>query len=248
MTKRTTKKSQPPTATASKVTTFPLGKQLPDEVLSRRDALPLKPAAVTLTGRFVRLEPTNVQRDAGPLFRVSNGEPLSIGSRHTDGFDAERLIWRYLPYGPFASVEEMAKHLQWLRDTERLLPFTVFDLETGHHVGVLTYAANFPEHLKVEIAHVWYSPLVQRTMTNLESTYLLLKHAFNLGYRRLEWKCDSLNERSRRSALRMGFQFEGTQQAHHVIKGRNRDTDWFRILDGEWPEVRQRLESMLYGS
>jgi RimJ/RimL family protein N-acetyltransferase len=124
--------------------------------------------------------------------------------------------------------------------------FTVFDLETGHQVGLLTYAANLPEHLKVEIAHVWYSPLVQRTKTNLESTYLLLRHAFELGYRRLEWKCDSLNERSRRSALRMGFRFEGIQDAHYVIKGRNRDTAWFRILDSEWPDVQKQLEAMLY--
>jgi RimJ/RimL family protein N-acetyltransferase len=124
--------------------------------------------------------------------------------------------------------------------------FTVFDLETGHQVGLLTYAANSPEHLKVEIAHVWYSPLVQRTKTNLESTYLLLRHAFELGYRRLEWKCDSLNERSRRSALRMGFRFEGIQDAHYVIKGRNRDTAWFRILDSEWPDVQKQLEAMLY--
>jgi RimJ/RimL family protein N-acetyltransferase len=86
---------------------------------------------------------------------------------------------------------------------------------------------------------------VQRSKANVESTYLLLRHAFDLGYRRVEWKCDSLNERSRRSALRMGFQFEGIQEAHFIVKGRNRDTAWFRILDREWPEVRERLERMI---
>ena len=228
------------------MTTFPLGEQLPDEVLSRRDALPLKPPAVTLTGRFVRLEPTNVERDAGPLFRVSNGEALGIGSRQIESYDAEKLIWRYLWHGPFRDEAGLASCLREVSSEANLRMFTVFDLETGHQVGLLTYAANLPEHLKVEIAHVWYSPLVQRTKTNLESTYLLLRHAFELGYRRLEWKCDSLNERSRRSALRMGFRFEGIQDAHYVIKGRNRDTAWFRILDSEWPDVQKQLEAMLY--
>jgi RimJ/RimL family protein N-acetyltransferase len=227
------------------MTTFPLGKDLPEDVLARRDRLPLEPTPVTLTGRFVRLEPTDVDRDAEALHRVSNGDALNLGSRRLDAYNAEVLIWRYLPYGPFTTAAELADYLRWLWATERLLPFTVFDLDTGHQAGLLTYAANFPEHLKVEIAHVWYSPLVQRTKANLESTYLLLRHAFDLGYRRLEWKCDALNERSRRSAMRMGFRYEGTQEAHYIFKNRHRDTDWFRILDSEWPEVRQRLESML---
>jgi RimJ/RimL family protein N-acetyltransferase len=228
------------------MTTFPRGEQLPKDLLSRINALPQRPDPVTLSGRFVRLEPLDIPRDATALHRVSNGEALSLGSRNLEAYDAETLIWRYLPYGPFASVQDLAAYLDNLASTERLRPFTVFDLETGHQVGLLTYAANFPEHLKIEIAHVWYSPLLQRTNANLESTYLLLKHAFELGYRRVEWKCDALNERSRRSALRMGFSFEGIQDAHYVIKGRNRDTAWFRMLDGEWPAVRRRLESMLY--
>ena len=215
--------------------------------MARSAGLPLTPEAVILTGRFVRLEPLDIERDAGPLFRVSNGKAVTIRERHVDAYDSEKLIWRYLPYGPFELERTLADHLQSLVDTERVRAFTVFDLATGHQAGSLCYSANFPEHLKIEVAHVWYSPLVQRTNANLESTYLLLKHAFELGYRRLEWKCDSLNERSRRSALRMGFRFEGIQDAHWIIKGRNRDTAWFRMLADEWPEVRLRLESMLYG-
>jgi RimJ/RimL family protein N-acetyltransferase len=229
------------------VTQFSLGEPLPDEVLRRIETLPRQPEPTTLTGRFVRLQPLEVERDAAALHRVSNGEPASVGSREVGAYDAEKLIWRYLPYGPFDSIEGMAAYLRGLQETERLLPFTVFDLQSGCQVGVLTYGANFPEHLKIEIAHVWYSPVVQRTNANLESTYLLLRRAFELGYRRVEWKCDALNERSRRSALRMGFRFEGIQDAHYIIKGRNRDTAWFRMLDGEWPAVRERLESMLYG-
>lgn len=228
------------------MTQFPLGEPLPDVVLVRRTQLPLKPDAVTLTGRFVRLEPLDVERDAAPLFRVSNGEAMTIGERHVDAYDAEMLIWRYLWHGPFATAEEMKPYMRELDSEPNLRPFTVFDTATGHQVGIVTYVANMPAHLKIELGHIWYSPLVQRTKANLESTYLLLKHAFELGYHRLEWKCDSLNERSRRSALRMGFKFESIQDAHYIIKGRNRDTAWFRILADEWPGVRSRLESMLY--
>ena len=109
---------------------------------------------------------------------------------------------------------------------------------------------NSPADLKVEMGSIWYSPLVQRSAANTEATYLLLRHAFSLGYRRVEWKCDTLNERSRRAALRMGFTFEGIQEYHYIVKGRNRDTAWFRVLDREWPEVRSHLERLLetYGS
>jgi RimJ/RimL family protein N-acetyltransferase len=102
-----------------------------------------------------------------------------------------------------------------------------------------------PEHLKVELGSIWYSPLAQRTGANTEATYLMLRHAFGLGYRRVEWKCDALNERSRRAALRMGFAFEGVQEYHYIVKGRNRDTAWFRILDREWPTVKILLERLL---
>ncbi len=101
-----------------------------------------------------------------------------------------------------------------------------------------------PAHLKIELGNIWYSPIAQRTNANLEATYRPLKHAFTLGYRRVEWKCDSLNERSRR-ALGMGFKFEGIQEHHFIIKARNRDTAWFRILDYEWERVKLHLEELL---
>ena len=116
---------------------------------------------------------------------------------------------------------------------------------TGGQVGVVNFMNNLPEHLKVELGGIWYSPLAQRTGANAEATYLMLRHAFALGYRRVEWKCDALNARSRHAALRMGFTFEGIQDAHFIIKDRNRDTAWFRILDSEWPAVRAHLERLL---
>ena len=104
---------------------------------------------------------------------------------------------------------------------------------------------NSPSHLKIELGGIWYSPIVQKGFANTEATYLMLKHCFELGYRRVEWKCHSLNERSRKAALRMGFKFEGIQESHMIAKNCNRDTAWFRVLDNEWPEVKQNLESFL---
>ena len=121
-------------------------------------------------------------------------------------------------------------------------------VETGQPVGIISLMRNNPAWLSIELGNIWYTPPVQRSPVNTEATYLLLRHCFELGYRRLEWKCNALNERSRRAAERMGFTFEGIQQKHMIVKGRSRDTAWFRILDDEWPEVQRRLEGLLYGN
>ena len=226
--------------------TFSINPPLPDDVLAKAKSLPTKPAPVTLEGRYVTLKPLDLARDLATLYAVSNGQPASLGERSIDAYDADMLVWRYMLGGPFVSSDELAAHLQAQIDTPNGLPFTVFDNLTGTQVGVANYMSNFPAHLKIELGSIWYSPLVQRTHANTEATYLLLKHAFEIGYRRLEWKCDALNERSRRAALRMGFTFEGIQDYHFIIKGHNRDTAWFRILDHEWPDVQQRLEAMVY--
>src|SRR5262245_61372467 len=223
----------------------PTAPRLSDEILARSAQLPRQVAPVTLTGHHVRLEPLALERDVEPLFAVSCGQPISLGQRSIGAYDADELIWRYLFSGPFVNSAEMAAYLRPQVEAANGLCLCVFDVATNRQVGVLNYMNNFPEHLKIELGSIWYSPVVQRTKANLESTYLTLRHAFDLGYRRLEWKCNALNERSRRSALRMGFQLEGVQDAHMVVKGRNRDTAWYRILDSEWPEVKARLEAML---
>jgi RimJ/RimL family protein N-acetyltransferase len=225
----------------------PLPPELPDEVLARRQQLPLKPAPVSLTGRFVRLEPLVLARDGEALYAVSNGEPATLGERQIGRYDAEELIWRYMSHGPFATLAEFCEAMQRQVDAPNGLPLTVFDVETNQPVGVANYMSNSPADLKIELGSIWYSPLVQRTPANTEATYLMLAHAFELGYRRVEWKCNALNLRSRRAALRMGFTFEGIQESHMIVKGRNRDTAWFRILESEWPQVRKHLELLLYG-
>lgn len=222
-----------------------LDDRLPDEVLARRTELPLKVAPVTLDGRCVRLVPLDLERDVEPLYAVSNGQPARLGDREVDVYDADAVIWRYMLAGPFSDSNEFAGYLRAQVEAPNGLCLCVVDVQTGQQVGVVNYMNNVPEHLKIELGSIWYSPLVQRTGTNTEATCLMLRHAFELGYRRVEWKCNASNERSRRAALRMGFQFEGIQESHVIIKDRNRDTAWFRVLDREWSEVKGRLEGML---
>jgi RimJ/RimL family protein N-acetyltransferase len=221
-----------------------LGDRLSDDVLARCARLPLKPAAVTLANERVVLVPLDLERDVGPLYAVSSGRAVEVGARAIPAYDPDDCIWRYMFAGPFADAAALSAFLGATMAAPDALPFTVTDAVTGAAIGVACYVANAPEHLKIELGSIWYSPVVQGTGVSPAATYLLLEHAFALGYRRLEWKCDALNERSRRAALRMGFQFEGIQEAHYIVKGRNRDTAWFRMLHDEWPDVAPRLRAL----
>jgi RimJ/RimL family protein N-acetyltransferase len=225
-----------------------VGQALRAAVLASRDRLPRKPAAVELTGQFIRLAPLELERDVPVLHARTNGQPATLGSKTIGAYDADALVWRYLFKGPFASAADLAAWLRIQCDAPDVRCLCVFDRATDTPVGVVTLMNNAPEHLKVELGGIWYSPLAQRTGANTEATYLLMRHAFGLGYRRVEWKCDSLNARSRHAAERMGFRFEGIQEAHFIIKGRNRDTAWFRVLDSEWPAVRTHLEQLIAAS
>ncbi|MDQ3854797.1 MAG: GNAT family N-acetyltransferase [Chloroflexota bacterium] len=222
-----------------------LGEPLSLGTLARRETLPVKPEAVILGGERVRLAPLELDRDVETLHALSNGKPARIGQREVGAYDPDALVWRYMFGGPFSDADALAAYLRVQVETPDGLCLCVHDAPSDTPIGVVNFVANSPQHLKVEIAGVWYSPLAQRTGANTEATYLMLLHAFGLGYRRVEWKCDSLNARSRAAALRMGFTFEGIQEAHYIVKGRNRDTAWFRILDREWDAVRTHLEALL---
>jgi RimJ/RimL family protein N-acetyltransferase len=221
------------------------GNALSDDVLEKTKTLPVRPYPVTLNGTFVRLVPLDLDRDVPPLYKCSNGNAIEASGRRVDAYDADSTIWRYMSGGPFPSENALRSFLQPQVELENGLCLCVFDVDSNQQIGVANYMNNFPSHLKVELGNIWYSPIAQRTKANLETTYLMLRHAFESGYRRVEWKCDALNERSRKSALRMGFKFEGIQEQHFIIKGRNRDTAWFRILDNEWDDVRSLLEDLL---
>ena len=216
--------------------------------LDLRSRLPLKPAAVTLTGRIVALAPASVEKHLPALWRLSNGGAIAEAGWQHPAYDADELIWRYLHGGPFATSSEQGMALQAEIDAPDRRALAVVHRESGLPVGVVSLMSNVPAFLRIELGGIWYSPVVQRTQANLESTYLMLRHCFELGYRRVEWKCDSRNERSRRAALRMGFTFEGIQEQHMIIKGQNRDTAWFRMLAHEWPAIRRKQEGMLYGN
>jgi RimJ/RimL family protein N-acetyltransferase len=222
-----------------------LSDPLPDTVLERRTHLPLKPELLPLTGAFVRLEPFDIQHHLAALYTVSNGSPIAWGSRSVDAYDADALIWQYMFAGPFASLAAFEDYARQQMSAPNGAPYCVVDIAAGKPVGMANYLNNTPEHLRIELGSIWYSPIAQHTYANTETTYLMLAHAFEWGYRRVEWKCDALNERSRRAALRLGFQFEGIQENHMIIKGRSRDTAWFRILDREWPGVKSHLERLL---
>jgi RimJ/RimL family protein N-acetyltransferase len=124
--------------------------------------------------------------------------------------------------------------------------YGVVDRRSGRCRGVTSFLRIAPVHRVIEIGHIWYIPEVQRTHVNTEACFLLMSHAFDtLRYRRLEWKCDAANERSHKAALRLGFTYEGTFRQHRIVKGRNRDTAWFSILDREWPPLREALRRWL---
>ncbi len=218
---------------------------LAEDILAKRFTLPAKMNPVVLRGSKVRLEPLEVNRDGKALFEVSDGSPIDMAGSVFAGYDAEQLIWRYMNSGPFADMQEFEPYLQALVDSPNGLAMCVFDSQTNLQVGVATFMNNFPEHLKVELGSIWYSPVVQGKGFNLEATYLMLMHAFELGYRRVEWKCNALNQRSRKAALRMGFSFEGIQKHHFIVKGANRDTAWFSMLDDQWNERKALLQKML---
>ncbi len=193
---------------------------LPADVLARRAQLPKKPAPVVLEGTLVTVRPLDLDADVDELHAISSGP------------DCDARVWRYMSGGPFASASALRAWLAVQDAADDGRPFTV--LLRGQRVGVANLIANAPQHLKIELGSIWYGPAAQRTGASREVTQLLLAHVFGLGYRRAEWKCDALNEPSRRAALSYGFTFEGIQEAHYIIKDRNRDTAWFRMLDHEW--------------
>lgn len=216
---------------------------LPPEVLARRAALPLKPASVALDGEVVTLRPLDLAADLDELFAISCGAPSALGARRAGAFDPDARVWRYMSGGPFADAPALGAWLARQLEAPDGRPLAVRDRGTGALVGVANLMANQPAHLKIELGSIWYGPVAQGTGASAEVTSLLLDHVFALGYRRAEWKCDARNAASRRAALAYGFSFEGIQEAHYIVKDRNRDTAWFRLLSSEWPAIAPRLRA-----
>jgi RimJ/RimL family protein N-acetyltransferase len=148
-----------------------------------------------------------------------------------------------MAYGPFESREAMHGWLKSCAASEDPLFFSVIERETGRRVGMCSFMSVVPEMRRLEIGHIWYAPHLQGSGISIEVAWMLLMEAFErLEYRRVEWKCNALNERSRRAALKLGFAFEGVFRQHMIVKGRNRDSAWFSMIDSEWPAARASLE------
>ncbi len=220
--------------------------RLPDEVLARRDHLPEKPANVVLTGALVELRPLDLSGDHNVLHAISNGQPYGLGTQRVEAYDPDERIWRYMSGGPFRDAAELRGWLAPQVAATDGLPLAVRDRTTGTPIGVACFIANHPEHLRIELGSIWYGAVAQGTGAAAEATYLMLTHAFGLGYRRVEWKCDAKNERSRRAARAYGFSFETIQDQHYIVKGRNRDTAWYRMLDHEWATIGPRLRTYTF--
>jgi RimJ/RimL family protein N-acetyltransferase len=186
---------------------------------------------VPLEGTTVLLEPVDPAQHAGALFSSSKDAPE---------------LWKHLAYGPFANQDEFTGWLRERAASDDPLFYALIDRAAGQARGMASYLRIEPEHGVIEIGHIWFAPALQRTRQATEAIFLLARHAFDdLGYRRLEWKCNSLNAPSRRAAERFGFTYEGIFRQHMVVKGQNRDTAWYAMTDGEWPIRRAAFEAWL---
>jgi RimJ/RimL family protein N-acetyltransferase len=180
------------------------------------------------------VEPLDPARHADDLYAASHG-------------DATRdRIWDYLPYGPFPTRADFDAHLAAQAAGDDPLFFAIRPHGSGKAEGVASLMTIEPAHRSIEIGHIWLGPGLQRTSAATEALFLLIAHAMDdLGYRRMEWKCNAANAASRAAAIRLGFTHEGVFYQHRVVKGCNRDTAWFSILDHEWPALRANFEAWL---
>ncbi len=193
-----------------------------------------RPAAISHTGRWAALEPIHTPSHCAELFAVGH-----------EG-KAGQAIWDYLPYGPFGDEAAFQTWFTACKASTDPLYFAIRDLESGRLAGMMSYLSIEPDHRSIEIGHIWFAPFLQKTRAATEVIFLSLRHAFDdLDYRRMEWKCNALNEGSRGAALRFGFQHEGIFYRHRIIDGHNRDTAWYSITDEEWPAVRAGFEAWL---
>lgn len=191
------------------------------------------PVRAAMEGPRARLEPLDAAKHARALHAAYE-------------LDEEGRNWTYLPYGPFASAAAYEAWAVEHEDASDVHFYAIVDRARERPVGVASYLRIFPELGSIEVGHLSYSPLLQRTPVSTEAMYLMMRRVFeDWGYRRYEWKCHALNAPSRAAAVRLGFRYEGTFRNSLVMKGRNRDTAWFSITDDEWPDLRNAFEAWL---
>jgi RimJ/RimL family protein N-acetyltransferase len=192
---------------------------------------PLAPPRAPLEGRYGRLEPLQADLHAAALYEANAA-------------DITDAMWTYLPYGPFPTSAGYRAWLDSVAGGADPQFFAVLD-ERGLPLGVASYLRIDPRNGCIEVGHLAYSPRLQRSRIATEAMYLLMRRAFELGYRRYEWKCNALNAPSCAAAVRLGFAFEGIFRQAAVVRGRNRDTAWYSVIDAEWPALRAAFETWL---
>lgn len=191
---------------------------------------PPRPPHEVLEGRAVRLEPLSADAHAADLFRA---------------FQGHDRLWTYLRYGPFASAEDYRRWCAGQEAGEDPRFFVLRDRESGRCGGIASFLRIDPENGVIEIGHICIAPEMQRSLCATEAMRLMMGWAFGTGHRRCEWKCDALNTPSRRAAQRLGFSYEGVFRQHHIVRGRNRDSAWFSVIDREWPALRNAFDAWL---
>lgn len=192
--------------------------------------VPKAPGPARMTGQAVALERLDADAHAADLFQAFLPDPS---------------VWDYLFVGPFTSSSAFHR---WVRDCAAnpdMVFYAMRDLATGTCTGMASYLRIAPEAGSIEVGNICFGPTLQRTRAATEAMYLMMQWAFNAGYRRYEWKCNALNMPSRRAAQRLGFSYEGIFRQALVVKGRNRDTAWFAIIDKEWPALQAAYEAWL---
>jgi RimJ/RimL family protein N-acetyltransferase len=204
--------------------------QLGPEVEAKASQLP---RPVTLRGKYITVRPLKPVNDAESLFEGTHR-------------DNREQFWAYMSAGPFATVDVFRAYLDKLGGSTDPLSFVIADPVTDRALGHASYMRIIPEHRVIEVGNIFFTCWLARTRGATEAIYLMARHVFeDLGYRRYEWKCNSLNLASKNAAVRFGFTFEGIFKQHMIQKGRNRDTAWFAMLESEWPAHKAAYEKWL---
>jgi RimJ/RimL family protein N-acetyltransferase len=187
-----------------------------------------------IEGKYVSVARLQPESDIDGLYEISSGTS-----------ECDRL-WTYMFYGPFSEKPAMLTWLNSISTSQDPIFYTVSSKQSGKKLGMFSLLNISQEMGRIELGNIWYGPSAQKSRVNTETTYLFLDYLFsNLKYRRVEWKCDNLNEPSKRAALRMGFKYEGLFRQHMMVKNKNRDTAWFSMIDCEWPAIKEKFERYL---
>lgn len=194
--------------------------------------VPPHPKGISINGKLVSIKPLIANEFAEELFMAN-------------ALDKEGINWEYLPYGPFENLSDYIDWIQSFEEHNDPVFFAIISKKLKKAIGIASYLRINPNDGLIEVGHINYSPLLQRTTEGTEAMFLMMQWAFDNGYRRYEWKCNALNMRSRKAAQRLGFSYEGVFRQMTISKGRNRDTAWFAIIDKDWQVIQKCFHQFL---